>query len=141
MEKYALLLAAAVVFVVFPASVAGGFAQDAGAKAPAKANSEVMAKAKKLYAVDCAMCHGENGNGKTDLAKDMEMTLLDWSDPKSLAGKSDKDLFDIIRKGKGKMPAEEAGRAKDDEVWHMILHIRGMAQAAPAAAAEPKAGN
>jgi mono/diheme cytochrome c family protein len=135
MGKYALLLAAAVLFVLLPASVAGGVAQDAGAKAPTKANPEVMAKAKKLYAVDCAMCHGDNGNGKTDLAKDMELTQRDWTDPKALAGMSDKELFDIIRKGKGKMPAEEVGRAKDDEVWHMILYIRGMAQAQPVAPA------
>ena len=26
-------------------------------------------KAKKMYNVDCAVCHNQNGDGKTDLAK------------------------------------------------------------------------
>ena len=49
----------------------------------------VMAKAKKLYELDCALCHGANGDGKTDLGKDMQLTMLDWTDPKSLSGMSD----------------------------------------------------
>jgi len=75
------------------------------------------------------MCHAANGNGKTDLAKDMSLTMADWSDPKVLAGQSDGDLFDIIRKGKGKMPPEETARAKDDDVWNLVIYIRGLAKA------------
>jgi len=52
-----------------------------------------------------------------DLATSLQVTLLDWTDPKSLASKSDQDLFDAIRKGKDKMPAEDATRAKNDDVW------------------------
>ena len=70
------------------------------------------------------MCHGDNGNGKTDLATSMGLTLEDWSDAKTLAGKPDKDLFDVIRKGKDKMPPEVEGRAKDDMVWNLIIYIR-----------------
>jgi mono/diheme cytochrome c family protein len=93
-------------------------------------------KVKKLYGVDCAMCHGDNGDGKTDMAKDMSLTLADWTDPKSLAPLSDKDIFDIIRKGKGeKMPAEDASRAKDDEIWGLIAYIRAFSKNQPAPAA------
>jgi hypothetical protein len=67
----------------------------------------------------------------------MSLTLLDWSDPKSLADHQDQELFNIIRNGKGKMPAEEAGRAKDDEVWGMIQYIRGMAKNQPATPTTP----
>jgi mono/diheme cytochrome c family protein len=139
MWKSVLLLFAAVSIVLLPASIAGGLAQEPVAgKAPMKATPENQAKAKKLYTVDCAMCHGDDGSGKTDLAKDMDLKLLDWSDPKSLAGKTDKELFDIIRNGRGeKMPPEGAARAKDDEVWHLVLYIRGMANAQPAAPANP----
>jgi mono/diheme cytochrome c family protein len=81
-----------------------------------------------MYTFDCEMCHGANGSGKTDLAKDMQLTLTDWSDPKTLAGKSDGDIFDIIRKGKGKMPPEEAARAKDDDVWNLVIYIRALSK-------------
>ncbi|WP_204101411.1 c-type cytochrome [Occallatibacter savannae] len=107
-----------------------------------KAGGESMAKAKKVYELDCALCHGAAGDGKSDLAKDMSLNLLDWTDPKSLSGKSDQDLFNAIRKGSGKMPPEDAARAKDDEVRNLVQYIRKFAKnqsAAPAAApaAEP----
>ena len=58
----------------------------------------------------------------------MGLTLGDWTDPKTLAGKQDGDLFNSIRNGIGKMPAEAEGRAKNDEVWNLVLYIRGMAK-------------
>jgi mono/diheme cytochrome c family protein len=87
-----------------------------------------QAKTKRIYTNDCAMCHGENGDGKSDLAKDMQLTMPDFTDPKTLEGKTDQDLFDIIRKGKDKMPPEDAGRAKDDEVKSLIAYIRGLSK-------------
>ena len=93
-------------------------------KNPVKPTAESQAKAKKIYGYDCALCHGDNGNGKTDLAKDMQLTLTDWTDPKTLEGKSDGELFDIIKNGKGKMPAEDASRAKPDEIWNLVIYVR-----------------
>jgi mono/diheme cytochrome c family protein len=91
---------------------------------PVKPTAESQAKAKTQYRMDCAMCHGDNGNGKTDLATNMELTLDDWTDPKSLAGKEDWELFNVIRVGKGKMPPESKGRATDSEVWNLVIYIR-----------------
>jgi mono/diheme cytochrome c family protein len=94
----------------------------------------VRDKAREVYKVDCAICHGDNGNGKTDLATSMQLTLADWTDPKALSGSTDKDLFNIIRKGKGdKMPSEDASRAKDEDVWALIAYIRGFSKGQPAA--------
>jgi hypothetical protein len=31
------------------------------------------------------------------------------------------------------MPAEDAGRAKDDEVWNLIIYIRGLYKQQPVA--------
>jgi cytochrome c5 len=104
-------------------------------KNPVKPTADSQAKAKKMYGFDCEMCHGANGNGKTDLAKDMSLTLADWTDPKVLSAKSDGDLFDIIRKGTDKMPPEEAARAKDDDVWNLVIYIRGLAKNGAVAAA------
>ncbi len=137
MLKPFLFLSAVVLFVIAPTPnptfAAGGAAQDNN---PAKSNAASRERAKKLYAVDCAICHGENGNGKTDLATSMNVTLADWTDPKSLATTQDKELFDAIRKGKGeKMPAEDASRAKDDDVWGLVYYIRGFSKGQPAAPA------
>jgi len=128
------LLFAAVVLLMFTCIPVP--AQDKGA---AKGAPDTQAKAKKLYDLDCALCHGATGNGKTDIAKDMELNLADWSDPKTLANMSDQALFDAIRKGKGKMPPEDASRAKDDEVKALVTYIRPLSKDQPAPAAQPAA--
>jgi mono/diheme cytochrome c family protein len=114
----------------------GWIGQDAAAptlppdtKNPAKPTPEVMAKAKKVYGYECEMCHGATGDGKTDLAKDMKMTLTDLSDPKTLTGKTDAQLFDLIKNGKGTMAAE-GNRMKTDDIWAVVLYIRAMAKPA-----------
>lgn len=100
---------------------------------PVKPTAESQAKAKNLYQIDCAMCHGDNGDGKTDLATSMSLTLDNWTDPKALAGRPDGELFDIIRSGKDKMPPEAEGRATNTEVWNLILYIRGFSKPQPLA--------
>ena len=104
-------------------------------KNPVKPTPESQAKAKSIYGIDCALCHGDNGNGKTDVAASMSLNLSDWTDPKILAGKEDWELFNIIRKGKGQMPAESVGRASDTEVWNLIIYIRSLPKPQPQAPA------
>jgi mono/diheme cytochrome c family protein len=107
----------------------------AAVKNPVKPTAESQAKAKNLYRMDCAMCHGDNGNGKTDIATSMELTLDNWTDPKTLAGKEDWELFNVIRTGKDKMPPESSGRATDTEVWNLIIYLRTFSKSQPPAAA------
>ena len=144
MLKSFLLFAAVVLLVLASASAPARPPQDGGqASAAKKAGPESLAKAKKLYEMDCALCHASTGDGKTDLAKDMQLTLLDWTDPKSLSSMSDQALFDAIRKGKGKMPPEDDSRAKNEEVRGLVTYIRKLAKDQPAgsapAAAQPTA--
>ena len=137
MLKSFLLFTAVVLLVTAAASAPARPPQDSGqAAASKKVNPDMLAKAKKVYNLDCALCHGETGDGKTDLAKDMQLTLVDWTDPKALAAQSDDALIDVIRKGKGKMPPEDTGRATNDEVRGLVVYIRKLAkdQATPAAA-------
>jgi cytochrome c5 len=126
------LLSALALCAVVPFALQSPAAQEP--KAPAKGSPQLHEKAKTLYKMDCALCHNENGDGKTDIAKDMGMVLDDWSDPKTLADKPDQALFDTIRHGKNKMPAEDANRAKDDEVKALIQYIRNLSKNAPASA-------
>jgi len=143
------VLSSAILFLAAPATGKGslGPAQAPPAAAPApppapavnnpvKPTPESQSKAKKTYGYDCAMCHGANGDGKTDLAKDMQLPLNDWTNPKTLADRTDGELFQLIRSGKDKMPAEDASRAKDDDVWNLVTYVRNLAKkGAPAATA------
>jgi len=137
MLKPFLLICAAALFSIAPSTVSAAPPQDAAPRGSAKVTADSQAKAKKLYARDCALCHGDSGDGKTDLAKDMQLTMVDWTDPKTLADRQDQELFKIIRNGKDKMPAEDPGRAKDDEVWNLVVYIRALSKAQPAAPTSP----
>jgi mono/diheme cytochrome c family protein len=140
MLKLFLLVSAVALLVFTPLASPPEVLAQAGSKAAAKSAADSQAKAKKIYGMDCALCHGDTGDGKTDLAKDMQLALSDWTDPKSLADKKDQELFEIIRNGKGKMPPEDTGRAKDDEVRNLVEYIRTFSKNAPAApAAAPAA--
>lgn len=100
-------------------------------KNPVKPTAESQAHAKMLFARDCALCHGDTGNGKNT----MDLTIEDWTIPGTLADKPDSDLFATIRNGKDKMPPEDVGRANDTEVWNLIIYIRSLSKAQPAAPA------
>jgi cytochrome c5 len=136
MHKSLLLFAAVVLLVLASASAPARPPQEAS-QAAKKPTTDSMAKAKKVYELDCAMCHGSTGDGKTDLAKDMQLSLQDWTDPKALGGKSDQQLFDAIRKGSGKMPPEDTARATNDEVHGLVIYIRKFGKDQPAAPAAP----
>ena len=99
----------------------------AGQSNPVKPTPESQAHAKKVWGYDCALCHGEKGDGKGDVADSMKLTLKDYTKSDSLKDMTDAQMYDIILKGKGQMPGEE-GRAKPDDIWNMIIYIRSMSK-------------
>jgi len=145
MLKPLLFVSALVLFGISTTSNAGPLAPEGGQSAApsdsksAKLSDKAQTRAKELYGQECSLCHGDSGDGKTDVATSMKVTLDDWTDPKTLAAKSDKELFDLIRNGKGQMTPEPVGRANEVEVRNLILYIRALAKhpAADAPAAPP----
>jgi mono/diheme cytochrome c family protein len=93
---------------------------------PVKPGPESLAKGKKFYAIDCAMCHGEKGDGKGDMASDIK-NVTDFTSPEGLKDRKDGELFYVIRHGKGEMPPE-GDRAKDEDIWHLVNYVRAFAK-------------
>ena len=84
---------------------------EAAAKAnPVKPTADSLAKGKKLYGYDCAMCHGKNGDGKGDMASDIK-NVTDFTNPDALKNRTDGELFYITRNGKGDDMPPEGDRA------------------------------
>ncbi|HSZ63929.1 MAG TPA: cytochrome c [Terriglobales bacterium] len=101
--------------------------EDAAKPNPVKPSAESHARGKKLYGYDCAMCHGKDGDGKGDMAEDMK-NMPDFTHPDSLKGRTDGELFYIIRNGKGENMPPEGDRAKDEDVWNMVNYVRSLAK-------------
>lgn len=138
-----LLLLPAVLVLAFSPGPAGSPAPQKKSAAPAAEAPEkvpaISNRVKEIYKIDCAMCHGDTGDGKTDLGQSMGVTS-NFSDPKTLDGKTDQALFDAIRKGKGQMPPEDGPRATDDQIKGLVQYIRNLSKGQPAVpAAEPTA--
>jgi mono/diheme cytochrome c family protein len=100
--------------------------EDIDRQNPVKATPEGIAEARKVFGYDCAMCHGEAGDGKGEVVESMKLAMHDWHDPASLAGKSDGELFYIITHGKGKMMAE-GDRQTEKMRWNLVNLIRSIA--------------
>ena len=111
--------------------------EDIARKNPVPTTPEGLAEARKMYRYDCAMCHGEHGDGKGELVESMKLTMRDWRDPASLAGKTDGEFFYIITKGKGKMIGE-GDRQTEKLRWNLVNLVRSMA-AKGGAATKPEA--
>ena len=140
-----ILLSAVLVLLGWAGSVSGPAALEPAALGPAAAQAggsgggrsfsqlpaDVQTRVKAIYKIDCAICHGNDGNGQTDVAKSMNLTMQNWTDGKVLAAKGDAELFAMIRKGKEPMPPEPEDRATDAQVRALVLYIRGMAKATP----------
>jgi mono/diheme cytochrome c family protein len=101
---------------------------EAAAKAnPVKPTAESLAKGKKMYGIDCSMCHGNSGDGKGDMGGDFK-NIPDFTKPDTLKNRTDGELFYVTRNGKGAdMPPEDT-RAKDDDVWNMVNYVRAFAK-------------
>jgi len=112
-------------------------AEDAQRPNPVKSTPESLAAGKKFYSSQCAMCHGKDGDGKGDLAQQMELKLPDYRKPGSLAKFTDGELFYILTKGMDKMPPE-GDRTPDDEKWQVINYLRSLAREDSAQKPAPK---
>jgi mono/diheme cytochrome c family protein len=98
---------------------------------PVIPTAATRAQAKQVYGYDCSMCHGQMGHGVTSLNKNSTGDVPDLDDSASVAQVTDKDLYEIILNGKGKMPGEK-GRLKSDEVWSLVTYVRELGTKRPA---------
>jgi mono/diheme cytochrome c family protein len=112
-------------------------AEEAERKNPVKPTEESIEAGGRFFKTQCAMCHGEKGDGKGDLAEEMKLKLRDWTDPVSVKEFTDGALFYVITKGNEKMPGQE-GRMKAEQQWNVVNFIRSVAKKEAPKAEEKK---
>ncbi|MEW6714212.1 MAG: cbb3-type cytochrome c oxidase subunit II [Nitrospirota bacterium] len=101
------------------------------AENPLAGNPEAIAFGKGLYDENCAMCHGEKGEG------DIGPSLIDNIFLYEEGDLADDDYFEIINNGtsegmveegrtaKGGMPSF-SGQMQKDDIWSVISYIRSL---------------
>ena len=112
--------------------------EDAARKNPIKFTEVSVDRGKKVFKTQCALCHGENGDGKGDLAKEMTLTLPDFTKPDALAKRTDGELFAIIGTGKDPMPSQK-GRMTEPQLWNLVNYLRALGGKVPGKATAKEA--
>lgn len=103
---------------------------------PVKSSPESLARAKRWWNLDCAMCHGKEGNGQGQTAIDMKLPIADFTDPTTIKDRTDGELFYIIKNGHQDMPPE-GSRIKTEENWDLVNYVRSLAKQASDSQTKP----
>jgi mono/diheme cytochrome c family protein len=100
--------------------------EDAKKVNPIKYSTSSVAEGRRLYDSQCAMCHGETGDGKGELAVSLSLTTIkDWTQLDALKEWTDGQIFYVMDKGKRHMPGQE-GRMKADQKWNLVNFVRSL---------------
>ena len=111
------------------------------AKNPFTASPELMAESRAHFADHCAICHANNGNGKTEIGQNLYPKAPDMRLPQT-QNLTDGELYYTIHNGirLTGMPAWGAAE-KDEDSWKLVLFIRHLPQLTPAEEREMSALN
>jgi mono/diheme cytochrome c family protein len=86
----------------------------------------------KLYAIDCSMCHGSDGQTPTDSGRWMYPRAADLTSPE-VQRYRDRELFWIVKNGIRLSGMPAFGRVESDEhIWSLVHYLRTLRRSAPA---------
>lgn len=82
----------------------------------------------KERSANCAICHGQKGEGKGPLANLYDPPPRNFACAKTVDGVPDGQLFWIIRYGSPGTAMPPHRRLNDDQVWQLVLYLRQLAR-------------
>lgn len=103
-------------------------APDTTPSAPAAdANLSAEALGAKVFATRCALCHGPDGHGNGPGAAALNPKPRNYHDKAYMDSRTDAQLLEVIRNGKGAMPKWGA-ILSEAEIQAVLKHVRGLSQ-------------
>jgi mono/diheme cytochrome c family protein len=99
--------------------------EDVARKNPVKLTTNSVERGKKVFASQCAMCHGAKGDGKAELAEEMKINPPDFTKPDALKKRTDGEWFAIIGQGSEAMQGQ-GNRMKDRQKWDLVNYLRSL---------------
>jgi mono/diheme cytochrome c family protein len=82
----------------------------------------------KSFAAKCAVCHGATGHGDGAGAAALNPKPRNLSETAYMSTRTDEQLSEIIRNGKGAMPAWAKAGMTEDEIKSLVMYIRTLAE-------------
>jgi mono/diheme cytochrome c family protein len=95
-------------------------------KNPVPATPKAMADAVVLFRLNCAGCHGENGDGNGPASVVLPRKAANFTDGKTMSAMTDGELFWKMSNGRAPMPAwKELLPVK--QRWELVNYLRTFA--------------
>lgn len=85
-----------------------------------------LADGKKLYAINCASCHGTQGDGQGKLAKGLHPTPTNFLDSVLLREVSPFQAYNTIRLGIGGTAMRGFEELSDEEIWDLAFYVKSL---------------
>jgi mono/diheme cytochrome c family protein len=89
--------------------------------------SDPIAHGKQVYMARCALCHGPEGKGDGPAAAGLNPKPRNHTDGTYMNSRTDDQLLQVIRNGKGGMPAWGAVLS-DQEIHDVLKYVRTLAK-------------
>src|SRR5580698_7383003 len=101
---------------------------------PLSATPELLAEAREHFANRCANCHGDNGNGESNIGRNLYPKAPDLRQP-ATQNLTDGEIHNIIKNGVRLtgMPAWGNPHIEQDDTdaWKLVLFVRSIASLTP----------
>lgn len=89
-------------------------------KSPLETNDENLAKGKALFTINCAVCHGDKGDGQGVLMqRDKVLGIPNYKDREITEG----SIYHVIMYGRNMM-GSHASQLKDNERWEIVQYVQ-----------------
>jgi cytochrome c5 len=92
-----------------------------------EAAMDTLVLGNKIYQERCALCHGPEGKGDGPAAAGLNPKPRNHTDGTYMKTRTDEQLLEVIRHGKGGMPAW-GGILNETEIHAVLKHVRTLAK-------------
>ena len=102
-------------------------AEAAKLKNPIAVNAESIAAGQKVYAQNCASCHGETGKGDGKMGAQLKPLPSNLTDAEWKHGSTDGEIFTVVRDGIRTTPMKSfKSKMTEHELWDVVNYVRSL---------------
>lgn len=89
---------------------------------PVEDKKEALRKGRVIYTNECVICHGANGDGVSNIAKNLEQKPKDFTSEDFL-NQSDGAIYWKLSEGRGLMQPFKT-MLTEDEIWSVVEYVK-----------------